>query len=62
MKKMLLAILIAAPLSSLFGKIIDHLLMPKSLREDYYKYYSFLGDILITVMYEIPIYLIVGIQ
>ncbi|HZH59534.1 MAG TPA: hypothetical protein VEY70_08170 [Metabacillus sp.] len=57
----LLAILIAAPLSSLISVIIDYFSMTESLREEYYEYNHPFGDFAVVAIGSIPVYLIIGI-
>jgi hypothetical protein len=58
----LISILFATPLSSLSFNIILHLMaLPESLQKDYYEYWSFWGSVLTVAIYELPIYIVIGI-
>lgn len=64
MKKLfvfLFAVILSAPLSSLIINYITHLLMPVTARESYYEYWSFWGNVITVAIYQIPIYILVGI-
>lgn len=64
MKKYLiifLAIIIASPLSSLIINFINQLLMPVTAGESYYEYWTFWGGVYIFAIYQVPIYIIIGI-
>ncbi len=55
------AIIVASPLSSLIINYISQLLMPVTAQESYYEYWTFWGGVFIVAIYQVPIYIIVGI-
>jgi hypothetical protein len=64
MKKILLilfVILISSPLSALLSNFYFLLVMTENDKREYYQYYSFGGDVFSMALYEIPIYIVVGI-
>ncbi|MFZ7942738.1 hypothetical protein [Neobacillus sp. 19] len=64
MKKLLVilsVVLISSPLSALLSNLYFLLIMTENDKREYYQYYSFGGDVFSIALYEIPIYIIVGI-
>lgn len=57
----ILAILIASPLSSLIGIIYGYFSMNESLREEQLKYSSPFSNFILVAIGSIPIYIIIGI-
>ncbi|WP_226643152.1 hypothetical protein [Mesobacillus subterraneus] len=57
----LLAIFIASPLSSLISNYFIYFRMPVTVREDYYEYWSFWGNVMTVAIFQLLIYILVGI-
>jgi hypothetical protein len=55
----LISVLFAAPLSSLLSHVILNLMMSDNF--SYNEHWSFLSSLIIVAVYEVPIYIVVGI-